>query len=822
MEYRRYCAFISYRHYTPDMEIAQRLHTLIEQYTIPVELRKDPKQKHPGAVFRDQEELPLSANLGKDIETALDNSDWLICVCSPRYLESRWCMRELEYFIEKHGRERVLTLLAEGEPDESFPETLLHYTDVEGKAVDLEPLAADVRSDTLRGSLKRLKKEKLRILAPMLGTTFDGLYQRARRRTRRNLLTVAAAVAVAAAGVLAYTAEQNRRVESERAAAARNEADLLLERASAELSKNKKAAALDTTLQALAISDSLGGYRERNIQSALKEICYAGDFSVRAKLDSSISYINNAIFPTMEFFSPDGSKVLCSPTSYSIDCCDTVTGSILWTVDSDQPFTSARWKEDSSSVVATSYSDHSLRVIDAETGEVLKNLHVPFVSNAAWARDNIWFTCEDGVVVWDTIAEPDAAQVLRFSRVAGQQSTGRVFHSRFLGFHDNEQIAVFDMQDTEKGFIYEFPYPNRTVSNYAVSPDGKKLFVHQFKTKYTCDLETDEVFWTVEDEQADRWPDSIPDSYGLSSLWAGDYIFDNCRFAGDGIYEYTLVVLDANTGETLYTMENTFCTGAAEDGEYFYCSSGIYRSKDGEYVMTPGTRTMKTFGYEGGTYEVTGGMIYDVSRSGDFLFTGSSVINAPDRGSQYRTDKYEGNVCAAKNPEHIWVSPDNAYSVIADSPGFTVLWNDGTNKQYRVRTFTPEYWIVFSPDSRLAALGTQNSALAVYELETGEQVFQSSGWFFQGAFGGFTFNKDGTMLMYTNYLNTWFCVASMETGKIIYEAHETQPAADWGFDEETGDAVIVFEDGSARFMKIFSNPEDLYTYARSLQQDLRQ
>ena len=30
MEQRRYCAFISYRHYTPDKEIAQRLHTLIE------------------------------------------------------------------------------------------------------------------------------------------------------------------------------------------------------------------------------------------------------------------------------------------------------------------------------------------------------------------------------------------------------------------------------------------------------------------------------------------------------------------------------------------------------------------------------------------------------------------------------------------------------------------------------------------------------------------------------------------------------------------------------------------------------------------------
>ena len=139
MEYRKYCAFISYRHYTPDMEIAQRLHTLIEQYTVPVDFRKDPSQKHPGQVFRDQEELPLSADLGKDIETALDNSDWLICVCSPRYLESRWCMRELEYFIERHGRERVLTLLAEGDPDESFPEALLHYTDEAGNEIDLEP-----------------------------------------------------------------------------------------------------------------------------------------------------------------------------------------------------------------------------------------------------------------------------------------------------------------------------------------------------------------------------------------------------------------------------------------------------------------------------------------------------------------------------------------------------------------------------------------------------------------------------------------------------------------------------------------------------------
>ena len=73
-----YCAFISYRHVSPDQEIAARLHRLIERYTVPKALRGPEGQRHPGRVFRDQEELPLSADLGKDIETALDNSDYLL------------------------------------------------------------------------------------------------------------------------------------------------------------------------------------------------------------------------------------------------------------------------------------------------------------------------------------------------------------------------------------------------------------------------------------------------------------------------------------------------------------------------------------------------------------------------------------------------------------------------------------------------------------------------------------------------------------------------------------------------------------------------
>ena len=114
------------------------------------------------------------------------------------------------------------------------------------------------------------------------------------------------------------------------------------------------------------------------------------------------------------------------------------------------------------------------------------------------------------------------------------------------------------------------------------------------------------------------------------------------------------------------------------------------------------------------------------------------------------------------------------------------------------------------------ALGSEYGAVAVYELETGEQRFVSSDWYMQCALGGFTFNRDASWLMYANYNGTWFGVASMDSGEVVYELHAVQPVKDWGFDEETGDAVIVYTDGSALCARLFMVPEDLYAYAGSL------
>lgn len=60
-----------------------------------------------------------------------------------------------------------------------------------------EPLAADIRAETLLARLKVLK-ERLRLLAPIFGCTFDDLRQRCQAQGRRRLIAVAGVLAVAA------------------------------------------------------------------------------------------------------------------------------------------------------------------------------------------------------------------------------------------------------------------------------------------------------------------------------------------------------------------------------------------------------------------------------------------------------------------------------------------------------------------------------------------------------------------------------------------------------------------------------------------------
>lgn len=200
-----YDAFISYRHLPLDMAVAERTQKLLENYRMPHSLEKGYKRRIE-RIFRDQTELPTSGDLDNAIQRALQSSHFLIIVLSRKLKESKWCMEEIRSFKEAHGGkiDHILPILVDGQPDESIPDILRHETrkivhedgTEEMAEVEVEPLCCDVRANSTKGALKKLKTEFLRLAAPMLEVGYDDLYQRHMRAKRRKAAFIAASTTV--------------------------------------------------------------------------------------------------------------------------------------------------------------------------------------------------------------------------------------------------------------------------------------------------------------------------------------------------------------------------------------------------------------------------------------------------------------------------------------------------------------------------------------------------------------------------------------------------------------------------------------------------
>ena len=253
-----YWSFISYRHADneqQDRNWATWLHQEIERYEIPAELvgtktgQGDviPESIYP--VFRDEVSLPADAALDTQIKEALDQSAYLIVLCSPRAVKSRYVNEEIQYFIEIGRQDRIITAIIAGEQGdparECFPEALKL-----GGGDDWEPLAADFRlrngnegytsleayrSHLLKGekwTLKEIEKEaenygsrlqlmKLKLIAGILDLPLEKLRNRdrlykmelARKRDRlRSKLVIAFSLLfllVSLGGMFSYLGYKN-------------------------------------------------------------------------------------------------------------------------------------------------------------------------------------------------------------------------------------------------------------------------------------------------------------------------------------------------------------------------------------------------------------------------------------------------------------------------------------------------------------------------------------------------------------------------------------------------------------------------------------
>lgn len=248
----RYDAFISYRHVDPDRRWAQWLHGALERYRTPPALVRErgllPRIKR---VFRDEEELPASADLSQEIARALQASRYLIVICSPATPASEWVNKEVEQFREMGRHDRILALLIGGEPAESFPRALreIRRTLVDNNGLScqrieaVEPLAADVRRSRADPPRHLKRMAKLRLLACVLGCRFDDLRQREReRRMKRVVLgsVAMAAVLLVVAGLAVLAVLQAGKAQRMSDLAAEKQATAVREQERAHLAVGKE------------------------------------------------------------------------------------------------------------------------------------------------------------------------------------------------------------------------------------------------------------------------------------------------------------------------------------------------------------------------------------------------------------------------------------------------------------------------------------------------------------------------------------------------------------------------------------------------------
>lgn len=200
----RYKGFISYS--WADAKWGKWLHHAIETYRTPrplvgTEGRRGPVPARLHPLFKDREEEAAGASIGRAVEEALANSEFLVVICSPNSAKSQWVNREIAWFKTHRDPANILALIVGGEPgaaalpgreaDECFPRALTHVVnaamEVTPEALDA-PLAADARDsgDGKRGA-------KLKIAAALLGVGLDELVRRDDRRRAR--LRIAATTA---------------------------------------------------------------------------------------------------------------------------------------------------------------------------------------------------------------------------------------------------------------------------------------------------------------------------------------------------------------------------------------------------------------------------------------------------------------------------------------------------------------------------------------------------------------------------------------------------------------------------------------------------
>ncbi|WP_108513712.1 TIR domain-containing protein [Bradyrhizobium algeriense] len=236
---RRYRAFISYSH--KDTGWAKWLHRELEKYRVDRDLvgretatGKIPQNLRP--IFNDRDDFASGHSLKEATTLALDSSEFLIVICSPRSAASLHVNEEIRLFKILGRSSRIIPIIIDGEPNhpelECFPPALKFEVLSDGQVseIPVEPVAADAREIADGREVAKLK-----VIAGLLGVGLDEIRRRAARAARTRLIGLG--ITAGAMGILAIVAGLAAWIAHTRAIEAEQRLDWALETAGSITSK---------------------------------------------------------------------------------------------------------------------------------------------------------------------------------------------------------------------------------------------------------------------------------------------------------------------------------------------------------------------------------------------------------------------------------------------------------------------------------------------------------------------------------------------------------------------------------------------------------
>ncbi len=445
---KEYFAFISYQH--KDVKLAEWLRKKIEHYHLPSSLRKKdaslPKEIRP--IFRDTLEL-AGGVLAEEIQTALQQSKYLIVICSPNSAKSPWVNKEVQTFIDQGREKQIIPFIIDGTPfsdneeTECFPPALrLLKGDKELLGININDMGRDAAA--------------VKVVSRMFGLNFDTLWQRYEREERRKRWMIIGGVLfllLISIGVGTFIWYQNIRLKT-------IQSRVLAEKASSLIEEGDSYTASQIALEALNMAYT------PEAESSLRE----ANISNNAILDKTTEYV------TTVCISPDGQHILSTSKDSTVQIWDFQSGACIKHFKWQDRIQFLSYSPDGKSVAVASYKN--IGFINPSTGQNIRIIKEGYINSIHFGSDNkLAVASYDSIRIWDAQTGKLLLQRIENSynikSVCFNPESKQIAYPALHFMADSYMIYIWDLsKDTcwhlsggHDGFINSVNY----------SPDGKQI-----------------------------------------------------------------------------------------------------------------------------------------------------------------------------------------------------------------------------------------------------------------------------------------------------------------------------------------------------------